>query len=213
MYHLSNMEELLLPLVSIIVAAFAGAGLNHVLGRRAESLRALREARTSWAVETRTYRDNAQKAMVEGEGPTTHDLTIDPVLSVLDPEGSGLVRTMVVVHTSAEARVSSEWTGTSGPVRSVLPPQIVKIGQSLDQTVALWAQANWRMPLWRLRLRCRCQVRREKLWTYFMHGELVSQISRSRYRDDVRRFRRYAREIKTNFSAAQRKNKLMSKRS
>jgi hypothetical protein len=186
-------------LVSIAVAALAGAGLNHIFSRRNESIKALREARIRWSVHAMEYRREVfESGAMWGEGKGAPTLRSDPGLQVLDPTGAELAYTMVYLHTDAEVRISNEWSGV-GLVHALLPPQMEKLGRRLEQTIAQWAQVSWRMPLWRLRRRYARQIRREQLWTNDMHGSYVPSWRRRQRRMDARSFREFDKRLNASF--------------
>lgn len=185
-------------LVSVILAAFLGAGVNHVLGRRAESLQALREARTSWAIRAMEHRREVVRTVVDDESElvVVPELEIDSTLRVLDPRGAAIAWTMVHVQTEAERRMSKEWRGGNELVATVVPPQIERIGNQLEMTIALWSRASWRMPIWLMATLCRWQLWQEQLWTNYTHHELSYREERRQRRADAKRFRDYARKLR-----------------
>lgn len=180
-------------LLSVALAALAGAGLNHAFGRRAESMRALREARAKWAVEAMAFRDANLEDVVMGTYARPKAPDIEPALRVIDPRGARYAHTLVMVQSSAERHIADQWVGGNGVYSTITPPQLRGLGLLMERTIALWAQASWRMPVWRLRLITWWVVRRERLWTEFMHGELHAEQQRATDRADAASFRKYAR--------------------
>lgn len=199
--------ELPWSLVSIALAALAGAGLNHAFGRRAESMRALREARTEWAVDAMAFRDANLEDVVMKIYARPEAPEVKPALRVIDPRGARYAYTLVIVQASAERQIADQWFGGNGIYSTITPPQLRRLGRLMERTIALWAQASWRMPLWRLRLVTWWLVRREQLWTEYMHGELNAGQQRATNRADAASFRKYARARRREVRRSRRRQK------
>lgn len=150
----------------LIVAALAGPGLNHVFSRRAESIRALGAARTRWLITATTQMDEHQHAVMIASDtgvvgpPLNLQIKDDVDLKVLDRRGFETAWSMLSVHaislaTNITRRVeyfNSQPYDETAPTFVAIAPQVISSGQRMRRQLALWAQVNWRMPTWCLRL-------------------------------------------------------------
>lgn len=191
-------------LLSVLIAAVLGAGLNHVFARRSVSVEALRKERTAFAVAAAKHRRDVTNALVEGGDAGGFSLSPAPTLVALDPIGSGLVWGMVSDHLEAIQRVMSEWGGVRGPELVFVPPALVDEDERLSKVIALWAQASWRMPLLRLRWRRRLHWRRVGSIAYDNHGSRNRRIQRAEAADMNRSYRSFKKKIKSERAQATR---------
>lgn len=201
-------------LLSAVLAALVGAALTHAFGRRSESIRALREARTAWATGAlETRRVSVARAVDQAHGGARSDLPDEPALQrhveldVLDPRGSEYAGLMVFVQMSVERWVARNWFGPGQLTSTIQPPQVVRHGRRMEHVLALWAQASWRMPIWRLRIESWWHVHHQQRWTFHVHGQLSSWRRWRQRRADAKSFREFDRKLRRDHREANRTNR------